>query len=92
MGGWGFRVDRLHERQNLQPNCHQEICCLNPEGVAILVAENAHNSWLPNISQHDIKAMSKADGLAKSLVCLQAIWFLAQCLTRRKYRLVQLKG
>ena len=35
-----------------------------------------------NISEQDIQDKSKADGLAKTLVCVQALWFCAQCISR----------
>lgn len=35
-----------------------------------------------NISKEDLQDKSKASGLAKALVCLQASWFCVQCLVR----------
>ena len=35
-----------------------------------------------NTSEEDIKDKSKASGLAKTLVCVQALWFCAQCISR----------
>ncbi|KAL8846659.1 MAG: hypothetical protein Q9221_008266 [Calogaya cf. arnoldii] len=37
---------------------------------------------VPSLSEEEIKSKSKANGLAKALVCAQAIWFLATCITR----------
>ena len=37
---------------------------------------------IPDISEEYIRDKSKADGLAKVLVCLQAIWFCVQCIVR----------
>ena len=34
------------------------------------------------ISKQDIEDKSKADGLAKTLVCVQALWFCVQCVSR----------
>jgi hypothetical protein len=42
---------------------------------------------LPNVSIADIKDKSKADGLAKTLVCLQATWLILQCAGRLASRL-----
>ena len=53
---------------------------IRPEGLHY-IAENAP-SLLPDISEEDIRDKSKADGLAKFLVCLQAIWFCTQCISR----------
>lgn len=39
-------------------------------------------SLVPDISEEDIRDKSKADSLAKVLVCLQAIWFCVQCIVR----------
>lgn len=39
-------------------------------------------TWLPDISKNSIRDRSKADNLAKSLVCLQAGWMIVQCITR----------
>lgn len=39
-------------------------------------------SWLPDISEEDIKDKSKADGLTKTIVCIQATWFIVQCIVR----------
>jgi hypothetical protein len=42
-----------------------------------------YNLYEPlNISKKDLQDKSKANGLAKSLVCLQAAWFCVQCLAR----------
>ena len=40
-----------------------------------------------NLSEQDIMDKSKADGLAKTLVCVQALWFCAQCISRVAQRL-----
>ena len=90
MGGFRFRVRKLHEVQNLRGSPPEETCFLNIKRFPLIA--NGIGSWIPPISEDDIKSMSKADGLAKGLVCLQVIWFLAQCLTRCQYDLVPLKG
>ncbi|KAK3317250.1 hypothetical protein B0T19DRAFT_434545 [Cercophora scortea] len=35
-----------------------------------------------NISQADLADKSKANGMAKALVCIQALWFVIQCIAR----------
>lgn len=40
---------------------------------------------MPNLTEEEINAKSKASGLAKALVCIQALWFIATCITRRTY-------
>jgi hypothetical protein len=52
---------------------------LTARGVKYL-AENGHE--LPYITEASIKDRSKADGLAKGLVCLQAIYMISQCASR----------
>ncbi|KAI4253668.1 MAG: hypothetical protein LQ352_003556 [Teloschistes flavicans] len=37
---------------------------------------------LPDITAEQIRDKSKADGLKKTLVCAQALWFCIQCITR----------
>lgn len=37
---------------------------------------------LPDVQEEDIKDRSKADALAKLVVCVQAAWFMTQCIGR----------
>ena len=37
---------------------------------------------LPDVSEEEIADKSKAGALAKSVVCIQAGWFIAQCVSR----------
>jgi hypothetical protein len=39
-------------------------------------------SLVPNLSESQIRDKSKASGLAKTLVCIQATWFCVQCIFR----------
>lgn len=50
----------------------------------LLKEEGTRRDEFPDLSEEDIKSKSKANGLAKGLICFQALWFIAQCLTRRK--------
>ena len=47
----------------------------------------AECAQLPDISESSIKDRSKADHLAKALVCVQAGWMIVQCVTRVASRL-----
>lgn len=47
---------------------------------------------LPPLTEEEIKSKSKANGLAKTFVCFQAIWFIATCIARCKYRSLQAMG
>ncbi|KAB8648454.1 hypothetical protein FH972_026112 [Carpinus fangiana] len=53
---------------------------LSPEGIVWLLQNEP--SLLPDISEHQITDKSKANGIAKTFVCMQAIWFCAQCIAR----------
>ena len=37
---------------------------------------------LPTIDEDEIQDRSKGDGISKSLVIVQTLWFIAQCITR----------
>jgi hypothetical protein len=52
--------------------------CLSAEGVHLLACVHQ----LPFIREEEIQDKSKADTLAKTLVCLQALWMMVQLLGR----------
>lgn len=41
-----------------------------------------HPKLVPNMSEGDIRNKSKTGGLIKAWTCMQALWFVLQCLTR----------
>ena len=43
---------------------------------------NVDRDQVPNLSEEEVKSKSKANGLAKALICAQALWFLTTCITR----------
>ncbi|ORY15728.1 hypothetical protein BCR34DRAFT_558444 [Clohesyomyces aquaticus] len=51
---------------------------LTPEGVRLL----SFLGRLPEVSESQVRDKSKADGLAKSIVCLQAGWMILQVVAR----------
>ncbi|KAL8721412.1 MAG: hypothetical protein Q9181_007707 [Wetmoreana brouardii] len=53
---------------------------LTPSGLQFLLRHEP--DALPDISAEQIKDKSKADGLKKTVVCIQALWFCIQCVTR----------
>jgi hypothetical protein len=53
---------------------------LTPEGLRFL--RKYAPEAIPYVSEEEITDKSKADGLAKLLVSLQAAWFCMQCITR----------
>jgi hypothetical protein len=71
MGGFAFDMSLLPQGQDaFVPNVDQ--LHLSPLGVLLL----AKCGCLPNISLREIKDKSKADGLAKTIVCVQAGWMV----------------
>ena len=76
MGGFAFDCDFDNGGEEFIPGSPS----LRYTSHAILLL--AKLDRLPNISTADISDKSKADGLAKTLVCLQASWMLLQCIGR----------
>ncbi|KAF2017710.1 hypothetical protein BU24DRAFT_420757 [Aaosphaeria arxii CBS 175.79] len=56
---------------------------LTPDGVRLL----SFLGHLPDIQETQVRDKSKADGLAKTLVCLQAGWMILQMIARLHQRL-----
>jgi hypothetical protein len=56
----------------------EEQLTLSAEGIRLLSFVGA----LPAVSSSQIRDKSKADGLAKSVVCIQATWMVAQVIAR----------
>ncbi|MCJ1433580.1 hypothetical protein MMC27_002943 [Xylographa pallens] len=71
MGGFVVNVSHLHN--NLTR------LTISPKGVAFLAK---HGHFL-NISNATIRDKSKADMLAKALVCIQVTWMLVQTISRK---------
>lgn len=77
MGGFAF--DTSDANPNFLPN-HRSRLCISVYGLSY-IAKKAPG-LIPDIAEKDIKDKSKADSLAKFIVCLQALWFCVQCITR----------
>ncbi|OCK85225.1 hypothetical protein K432DRAFT_318689 [Lepidopterella palustris CBS 459.81] len=75
----GFSMDTSAEEQNFMPDDRTRLT-LTSEGVRFLAEQEPH--LIPDISAAQIWDKSKANGLAKALVCLQAFWFCVQCAIR----------
>lgn len=84
MGGIAFEISES-EAEKFLPSKIKEIWFIGGEGIRKLTELESGREIIPNISEEEIKSKSKANGLAKALVCIQALWFIAQCLTRRKW-------
>lgn len=93
MGGMAFEIpENLPESKRFLPSNEKEFWFLRFDRMNDPVA---HEGWnlignekyrdlIPNLSEEEIKSKSKANGLAKALVCIQALWFIANCITRRR--------
>ncbi|KAI5804847.1 hypothetical protein DFH27DRAFT_480753, partial [Peziza echinospora] len=85
MGGYKFM---LPEREIYPPDTRKAFILTNPrtvtpQGAMVL----ARYGKLPVMKVEDINDKSKADALTKTLVCLQAIWMLIQCIARKAQQL-----
>lgn len=84
MGGLAVDVPKnLPEAEKFLPEWYNESRCIEPEGISLLLLQEAVRDDFPDITEQEIQSKSKANGLGKALVCVQALWFVAQCLTRR---------
>ncbi len=86
MGGLAFEIPETESEKFLPSHTNdnaKEFWFISNTGInALLRRENGRNV-LPDLSEEEIKSKSKANGVAKALVCMQALWFIAQCITRR---------
>ncbi|KID91968.1 hypothetical protein MGU_00879 [Metarhizium guizhouense ARSEF 977] len=78
-GGFAFDTTGLPEDQKFLPGSRNRVT-LNQE--AVLRVARHFPSLVPDISEAAIADKSKANALAKAIVCLQATWFVIQCLVR----------
>ena len=83
MGGLAVEIpgDLPPERQFL-PNNEGEQWFVSAKAVKYLVRYFDGLHELPNLSLEEINSRSRANWFAKILVCVQAVWFIAQCITR----------
>jgi hypothetical protein len=77
MGGFVFEANKMHPTIM---DAGQKRLTLTPIALRKM-AEDAP-ALLPDLSRGGIGDKSKANGLAKFLVCVQAIWFIAQTVGR----------
>lgn len=82
MGGYTFDVSK-DTRPGIWP---RNVDRLTPNVMAVLGCLTSQDKDLrevvPFVSEEEIWDKSKANGLAKSIVCIQAAWFCAQCIAR----------
>lgn len=85
MGGWAIKeTGNLPESEKFLSSDIDEFWFLDHSGARFLLKDVSIRSQLPNLTEEEIKSKSKASGLAKTIICLQASWFIAQCLSHRK--------
>lgn len=53
---------------------------LLPDGISWCFSHNP--DFIPDLSEQSIRDKSKADGIAKTLLLMQAVWFCATCISR----------
>ncbi|KAJ7200454.1 hypothetical protein C8J57DRAFT_441424 [Mycena rebaudengoi] len=78
MGGYAIDVSNMPGDPFL-PNGMKRVT-LTADGLRFLLQYAPE--YVPQVSEEDINDKSKADGLAKLLVALQAAWFCMQCIAR----------
>jgi hypothetical protein len=78
MGGLAFDT-REASGDFLSKTC-PPLFFFTPAGTKHLCTE--HPEIFKGITNDNIWDKSKAGGFGKTLVCLQALWFLAQCISR----------
>ena len=75
----GFAIGFNDPNSNYLPKNKARLI-LTPRALYELATKEP--TTIPNLTEEEIRDKSKANGLAKTLVCLQALWFCAQCLSR----------
>ncbi|KAK0673195.1 hypothetical protein QBC41DRAFT_187358, partial [Cercophora samala] len=79
MGGMAFNTQLLPDNQKFIPGGKEQVS-LTWEGLQVLAS--ATPELFPLLEKNSIYDKSKANGLAKALACLQAVWFVVQCIFR----------
>lgn len=79
MGGFAFDTQDLPESQKFLPKSLDRVSL---EAHALYAVAIMTPELLPRLRTEEIRDKSKANGLAKTIACLQAIWFTAQCMQR----------
>ncbi|KAJ9615808.1 hypothetical protein H2200_001885 [Cladophialophora chaetospira] len=75
----GFVFDTSDANVSFLPNSRQRLT-LTPGGLLYILEHEP--DLIPDISGEHIWDKSKAGNLAKTIVCLQALWFCVQCISR----------
>ena len=83
IGGLAFYISEF-ESKKFSTSKTNEIWFIDVGGLQVLTQLEYSRKIIPDLLVEEIKSKSKANGLAKALVCIQALWFIVQCLTRRE--------
>ena len=87
MGGYAFDVSK-DTKPRIWP---RKVDRLTPSPIAVLgclISQDRDlKEVLPFLTEEEIWDKSKANGLAKTIVCVQAAWFCAQCIARLGQRM-----
>ena len=83
MGGFALRTPQhLSESEAFLPPGIGDTWFLCEDGIQSMLQRETGRVELGRITKEEIVSKSKANGLAKTLVCLQALWFITQSITR----------
>ncbi|KAL8901753.1 MAG: hypothetical protein Q9192_000388 [Flavoplaca navasiana] len=86
MGGLAISLSaHLPEADRFIPSWACGTWFITPLALSMLAQTD--KGQMPRLTEEEIKSKSKANGLAKALVCAQAMWFLTTCLTRLAQRI-----
>ena len=77
MGGFAF--DTSDAKLSFLPNGRTRLF-IRPRDIIFLATFVPH--LIPDISEGEVGDKSKANTVAKFLVCVQALWFCVQCIVR----------
>ena len=81
MGGIAFEIPETESKKFL-PVYSKQTWFVGYKAIKRLSKYEDGCNVVPNLSIEEINTKSKANGISKALVCTQAVWFIAQCLTR----------
>ena len=82
MGGYAFDVSK-DKQPRIWPRQVDRLTLSSRAVRACLISQDKDlREVLPFLSEEEIWDKSKANGLAKAIVCIQALWFCTQCIAR----------
>lgn len=82
MGGLAVRIPK--HLPKFSPYDTSVPLSIDAAGLEYLFGQEHKIDVLLNLSEKEIQSKSKANGLTKTIVCIQALWFITQCFTRCK--------